>query len=195
MKIFTIGTLLVAVILLLFLIVQERRSDCFLFRSKRKTRGRKVRAGSIEYYRIYKNMYMQLSIGVRPFEMMKRLHLMTEHGELKKLLMEMSEMIVHSNSIDRGIDLLKKRLADEESVLFLNMLENSARTGFSPSAMRQLDHLFFQKYLIDIKRKVKRVKRRYVQSAFMFCAAVFIAILLPVADQMLRSLQSIFTSY
>lgn len=156
---------------------------------------RKVKAGCVEYYRIYKSIYMQQSVGISPFEIMKRLYMMTEHKGFQRVLREMAELISNSNSIEKGIAFLKWSLVDEDSILFLNVLENSARAGFSAHAMRQMDHLFFQKYLIDIKRQVKRTKRRYFQAALLFCSAVFLAIFMPVVDQMLRSLGSIFSGF
>lgn len=162
--------------------------------AKRRT-AQKVAASSVEYYRLYKYMYMQQSIGISPFETIRRLYLITEHKALRELLREMSIIISNSSDIGVGIALLKQKLTGSDSALFINILENSTRTGFSVSSMRQLDGMFFQKYLVEIKRKVKAAKRQYFRSALMFCSAVFIAIFLPVVDQMLRSLQSVFTTY
>lgn len=163
--------------------------------SLKKNRQKRVSAGAVQYYRIYKNIYMQSKIGISPFEIMKRLYLMTEHKALRSVFYEISERITHSNDIDKGIDLLRDRLADEDSKMFINILRNSSKTGFSASAMRQLDHMFFQKYLIGIKNNVKKVRRRYFFATLLFCSAVFIAIFMPVVNEMFLSVQSVFKGY
>ncbi len=186
----------VLILYLVFSRIRERKRVLrYVFREPKKIKKKTISAGSIEYYRLYKYMYMQQGIGITPFETLRRLYLITEHKKLRALLYEMSIAITHSNEVETGVALLKERMRGEESMLFINMIENSIATGFTTIAMRQLDELLFQKYLIDIRKRVKKVKRRYFKAAFLFCSAAFLAILLPVIHQMTRSLQMIFVGY
>lgn len=181
--------------LYLFIMYSDYKLKRFTMEHRKRGFRKKVRAGAIHYYRIYKNIYMQISIGISPYEMMKRLYLVTDHRDLKNLLMEMSVIVTNSNDVEKGIHFLKKYLVDEDSRLFINILQSSVKTGFSLNSMKQLDHFFFQKYLISIRNRVKQMKRRYFLSSFLFCSAIFIAIFMPIVNEMLTSLQSIFNSY
>lgn len=165
------------------------------FRMRKKRPIPRVEAGCAEYYRLYKYIYMQQKIGIDPFETIRRLYLITEHRGLRRLLYEMSVRMSNSNELESGLSLLREKLVGDDSRLFINILENSLRTGFDTDAMRQMDSMFFQKYLIDIRKKVKRVKRSYFRAALCFCLAISIGVFLPVLEQMLQSLQSIFTSF
>ncbi len=173
----------------------QREKNILRPTGEKKRGSHKVSADCSEYYRLYKYMYMQQSIGISPFETIRRLYLITEHSALRALLYEMSVVVSNSSDIGVGLSLLKQKLVGNDSALFINILENSMRTGFSALSMRQLDGMFFQKYLVEIKNRVKKAKRQYFRAALLFCAAVFVAIFLPVADQMLRSLQSVFATY
>lgn len=179
----------------MYMLYIDYRREPYTFQVVKERKKKRMKAGAIHYYRIYKNIYMQLVIGISPFEIMKRLYLMTDHKMLRTLLMEMSEVVANSNDIDRGIKLLKSRLSDDDSKIFISILENGSKTGFSLHSMKQLDHFFFQKYLIGINKRVKQVKRKYFVSSLLFCSAIFIAIFMPVLDQMLTSLKSIFNTY
>lgn len=179
----------------LYVLYIDNRRGPYTFRTARERKKKRMKAGAIHYYRIYKNIYMQLVIGISPFEIMKRLYLMTDNKPLRHLLMEMSEVVTNSNDIDKGIKLLKGRLSDDDSKIFISILENGSKTGFSLHSMKQLDHFFFQKYLIGIGKRVKQVRRKYFVSSLLFCSAIVIAIFMPVLDQMSASLKSIFNSY
>lgn len=179
----------------MYIIYTDYKIKNYTFTGATVRKTKKMKAGAIHYYRIYKNIYMQLMIGIGPFEMMRRLYLMTDHKSLRALLMEMSEIVTNSNDIDKGIKFLKNRLADDDSKIFISILENGSKTGFSLQSMKQLDHFFFQKYLIGISTRVKQVKRKYFIATFLFCSAIFISIFMPVLNQMLVSLKSIFNSY
>lgn len=192
--VYFIGSNIVLLVAIYF-VYMDYKIRAFQFQTLRTHKHKKMKAGAIHYYRIYKNIYMQLIIGIGPSEIMKRLYLMTENKQLRALLMEMSEIVSNSNDIDKGVRLLRSRLADEDSKIFISILENGSKTGFSVNSMKQLDHFFFQKYLIGINKRVKQVKRRYFIASLLFCSAIFIAIFMPVFNQMLLSLKSIFNHY
>lgn len=161
----------------------------------RKRRFKRLEVGCYEFYRVYKYMYMQLKAGITPFETMRRLYLSTENIEFGMILREMSTAITHSSELEKGIDVLKQHLVGDDAALFISILEGCMESGFSVSSIKQLDGMLFQKHLIDIKKRVKQVKRRYLLAAMFTCSSIFIAVILPMVDQMLGSLGTIFTQY
>ncbi len=195
MRTLLIGLYATTTVLLIHRYRGYKKLECFVFGKKKKTKKKVVKAGSVEYYRLYKYMYMQQMVGITPFETLRRLYLITEHATLRSLLYDMSVAITHSNEVETGVAMLKERLRGEDSLLFISIVENSIKTGFAGTSMRQLDELLFQKYLVDIRRRVKKGKRRYFRAAFLFCTAVFLAIMIPVVHQMMRSIDMIFVGY
>lgn len=155
----------------------------------------KLEAGSYDFYRVYKYMYMQLKAGITPFETMRRLYLSTENDGLSRVLYEMSIAITHSSELEKGVKVLKEQLVGDDAALFISILEGCIESGFAVEPIKQLDGMLFQKHLIDIKKRVKKVKRRYLLAAVFTCSSIFIAVFLPMIDQMLGSLATIFSQY
>lgn len=165
----------------------------FIYFRKRFVTLKKAEIGSIEYYRLYKYMYLQSKIGMRVEDTISNLHNITEDKVLKSVLKEMAIVLSHSNDISRAAKYLRSAIKGEGSMLFINIIENSARTGLSADSMRRLDGMLFQKYVIDIKNRTKKIKRKYFWASFAFCSSIFLAIFLPMIDQMIRSLALIFS--
>lgn len=186
-------------LLVLLIIIAELNTVHFLkniVKPKVKTaKSLQAEVGSIEYYRLYKYIYLQSKIGARPFDTLCRLHRVCTDRNLRNVMFEMSVIISHSNDIDRGVEFIRKALRGDGSLLFISIIENSTKTGFSTDAMRRLDGMLFQKYILEIKASVKKKKRRYFWASLMFCSAVFVAIFMPTLSQMVESLKLIFASY
>lgn len=161
----------------------------------KKHATKKLEVGCYDFYRVYKYMYMQLKAEMTPFETMRRLYLSTENEAFGKVLYEMSVAISHSSELEKGITVLKQQLTGDDAALFISILEGCMESGFSVNSVKQLDAMLFQKHLIDIKKRVKKAKRRYLFAAVCTCSAIFLAVFLPMVDQMLGSLRTIFTQY
>lgn len=152
----------------------------------------KVHAGSAEYYRLYKYLDLQAGVGARPEDSLKRLYLVTQHRELRLALYRMSEVLTNSNEIRCAIETLRPILVGADGQTFLTILENIRSAGLRREAFARFDRMLFQKYLIDLAGRTKRMKRKYFTAVFLFCAAIFGMLFLPMVQQMIDSLQVIF---
>lgn len=144
------------------------------------------------FYRMYKYLYLQTSSGARAEEILKTLYQIVSDSHLRKSLLHMSVVITHSNDVGVGLDYLRKVFKGEDGLMLIGILENISRSGLSNDAFLRLDHMLFQKYLAQLQRETKEIKRKYFLSVTCFVIAASSIIFIPLLDQMMRSANIIF---
>lgn len=144
------------------------------------------------FYRMYKYLYLQTSSGARAEEMLKNLYRIVSDSHIRKSLLHMSVVITHSNDVGVGLDYLRKVFKGEDGLMLIGILENISRSGLSNDAFFRLDHMLFQKYLAQLQRETKEIKKRYFLSVTCFVIAASSIIFIPLLDQMMRSANIIF---
>lgn len=144
------------------------------------------------FYRMYKYLYLQTSSGARAEEMLKNLYRIVSDYHLRKSLLQMSVVISHSNDVGVGLDYLRKVFRGEDGLMLIGILENISISGLSNDAFLRLDHMLFQKYLAQLQRETKVIKKRYFLSVTCFVIAASSIIFIPLLDQMMRSANIIF---
>lgn len=144
------------------------------------------------FYRIYKYIHLQLSVGTRVEEIFKSMYRVVYNKKLKNVLFEMSVIVSHSFDVNKGIQHLKKQMNDDEGLLFISIIENMQTSGLSLKAFERLDQMLFQKYLSNIRKETQKVKRLYFKAVMVFTLVVTIMLVFPLIDQMLVSAKIIF---
>lgn len=159
---------------------------------KVQSQFRPLLVSSAEYYRLYKFLYLQAGVQARAEDSLAKLYRVTDHPRLRAVLYRMAEVLTNSNEIRAAIELLRPILIGADGETFLTILENIRSAGLRREAFERFDRMLFQKYLIDLAARTKRMKRQYFTAVFLFCSAIFGALLLPMIQQMIDSLNVIF---
>lgn len=144
------------------------------------------------FYRLYKYMYLQSASGSRPEELLKSLYRVVSAKKLRKALLQMSVIISQSNDVQKALKYLRHQFNHDEGLILIGILESIAISGLSKEAFLRLDHMLFQKYLSQMRRDTRLIKRMYFYSVVCFVAAASGVLFLPLIDQMLKSANIIF---
>ncbi|MGX8796529.1 hypothetical protein ACR6HW_10710 [Fusibacter sp. JL298sf-3] len=150
------------------------------------------KAISKNFYRLYKYIHLQISVGTRAEEIYKSLYRVVENKRLKSQLRQMSVIIAQSHDIERGIDYLKQTLTTQEGKTFVNVIDNMKGFGLAESSFMRLDHMLFQKYLSNIRNETEKIKKRYFRIVVLFTIVTTLMLLLPIINQMIVSAKNIF---
>lgn len=144
------------------------------------------------FYRMYKYMYVQTCSGTRAEDILKNLHQIVVDKHLKKILIQMSVIISHNNDTKLGIAYLKTHFSHEEGMILIGILEGSLVSGLSKESFLRLDHMLFQKYLAQMRKDTKKIRKKYFAAVVCFVISASGVIFLPLIDQMFQSAQIIF---
>ena len=144
------------------------------------------------FYRMYKYLYLQTSSGARAEDMLKNLYRIVGDSTISRSLLQMSVILSQSNDVSIGLDYLRTVFKGEDGLMLIGILENVSVSGLSNDAFLRLDHMLFQKYLAQLQRETKMIKKRYFLSVTCFVIAASSIIFIPLLDQMMRSANIIF---
>ena len=104
----------------------------------------------------------------------------------------MSVIISHNNDTQPGIAYLKTHFSHEEGMILIGILEGSLISGLSKESFLRLDHMLFQKYLAQMRKDTKKIRKKYFAAVVCFVISASGVIFLPLIDQMFQSAQIIF---
>lgn len=160
-----------------------------------KLRREKINATLLakNFYRIYKYLYVQTASGARSEDILKSMHQIVEHSNLKKILISMSAILAQTNDIEEALNYLKIKFNHEEGEILIGILKSITVCGLSQESFLRLDHMLFQKYLSQLRRDTTQIKRTYFYAIVCFTVAASMIIFIPLLEQMLNSANIIFS--
>lgn len=147
------------------------------------------------FYRIYKYIYLQTSVGTREEDIYKSLYQVVTTPQLKSIIFQSGVAVAQSHDAEKGIEHMKKHLNCQEGLLLTQMLTHMRTSGLSLSALQRLDRLMFQKYIQYIRGETEAVKQKCFYAIVLMTLAITLLILAPLVHQMIRSIHLIFKGY
>ena len=166
------------------------------FKVKKKVLVKRQRTGTAlvkNFYRIYKYLYVQTCSGTRAEDILKNMYQMVSDKALRKSLLQMAAIITQSNDVHKAIATFKKSIKHEDGDILVGILESITMTGLSKESFMRLDQMLFQKYLTQVRRDTRHIRKLYFFSVLCFVVAASGLLFFPLIDQMLKSANIIFS--
>ena len=145
------------------------------------------------FYRIYKYLYVQTNSGTRAEDILKNMYQMVSDKVLRKALLQMAAIITQSNDVHKAISSFKKSIKHEDGDVLVGILESITMTGLSKESFMRLDQMLFQKYLTQMRRDTRQIRKMYFFAVVCFVVAASGLLFFPLMDQMLKSAHIIFS--
>ena len=181
-----------------FWILIEVRNLQFIkpsFKIKKKLIIKRQKAGTAlvkNFYRIYKYLYVQTCSGTRAEDILKNMYQMVSDKALRKSLLQMAAFIIQSNDVHKAIANFKKSIKHEDGEILVGILESITMTGLTKESFMRLDQMLFQKYLTQVRRDTKQIRKMYFFAVVCFVVAASGLLFFPLMDQMFKSAHIIF---
>lgn len=166
------------------------------FKVKKKVLVKRQRTGTAlvkNFYRIYKYLYVQTCSGTRAEDILKNMYQMVSDKALRKSLLQMAAIITQSNDVHKAIATFKKSIKHEDGDILVGILESITMTGLSKESFMRLDQMLFQKYLTQVRRDTRHIRKLYFFAVVCFVVAASGLLFFPLIDQMLKSANIIFS--
>lgn len=166
------------------------------FKMKKHIRFKRQKAGTAlvkNFYRIYKYLYVQTCSGTRAEDILKNMYQMVSDKALRKSLLQMAAIITQSNDVHKAIATFKKSIKHEDGEILVGILESITMTGLSKESFMRLDQMLFQKYLTQVRRDTRQIRKMYFFAVVCFVVAASGLLFFPLIDQMLKSAHIIFS--
>ncbi len=166
------------------------------FKVKKKVLVKRQRTGTAlvkNFYRIYKYLYVQTCSGTRAEDILKNMYQMVSDKALRKSLLQMAAIITQSNDVHKAISTFKKSIKHEDGDILVGILESITMTGLSKESFMRLDQMLFQKYLTQVRRDTRHIRKLYFFAVVCFVVAASGLLFFPLIDQMLKSANIIFS--
>ncbi len=166
------------------------------FKVKKKVLVKRQRTGTAlvkNFYRIYKYLYVQTCSGTRAEDILKNMYQIVLDKALRKSLLQMAAIITQSNDVHKAISTFKKSIKHEDGDILVGILESITMTGLSKESFMRLDQMLFQKYLTQVRRDTRHIRKLYFFAVVCFVVAASGLLFFPLIDQMLKSANIIFS--
>ena len=166
------------------------------FKMKNQIFTKRQKAGTAlvkNFYRIYKYLYVQTCSGTRAEDILKNMYQMVSDKSLRKSLLQMAAIITQSNDVPKAIATFKKSIKHEDGEILVGILESITMTGLSKESFMRLDQMLFQKYLTQVRRDTRQIRKMYFFAVVCFVVAASGLLFFPLIDQMLKSAHIIFS--
>lgn len=166
------------------------------FKMKKYIHFKRQKAGTAlvkNFYRIYKYLYVQTCSGTRAEDILKNMYQMVSDKALRKSLLQMAAIITQSNDVYKAIATFKKSIKHEDGEILVGILESITMTGLSKESFMRLDQMLFQKYLTQVRRDTRQIRKMYFFAVVCFVVAASGLLFFPLIDQMLKSAHIIFS--
>lgn len=161
----------------------------YILKSKKKSIISKFKMSS---YKIYKYLHNQISAGVQVTEAIKTVYEVTDNKDLRLILIKLAGAYGRTLDIDFALDQFQSYFKIPEAQTLAVALKQGIDTGDNQEILQNQEDVMFDKYVDYIQAETEACRSRGVIAAIFFTAIIVTMICVPMYNDMIAGLRTIF---
>ena len=143
-------------------------------------------------YKIYRFIDLQLTSGVKCFDVLKGLPEAIDQPRIVEDFLRFSACLALTLDLDRALEELQLSFAGPEMNLLASQLRNCMQTGVSGQTFQRMENLLFNRHLILVRARSKKLRSELLIAALLALVPIEILFVYPLAAQALASLGQLY---